>query len=520
MKLRSYIILFCTLTLSLAGCKKDESSIHNELDIISQVAYLYPDSAYRQWLILSKKGSKMEQDEIAHYNLSYIHIAYQNGMTFYNDELISKTINYYSKAHWNDSLKSYSFYYGGEIYNDLGDIQKAMFYYHKALETKSKQNSERLSEDIYRGLAKMFNRIGLYNQETENLRKALIFAKQTKDSISIIHCSELLASAYHRSGQRDKAIHLHNTALRSDIYRSYIKSVPKIAIASAAYNNLTGNYDESDSILKAITPQNIPLKDKGNYLSVAAETALLKSDTINAISYLERLINSSPLPDATKAATILASVRPTKHNVGHALLLSNSIYFMSNKSITRCMEASMTKIHDFKPLYTANTDTIPLQIIVFFSFILTAAIISLTIWVLGKHNDLKRLSVTLKKICHKRKDKIPFKHRLTDNEQIKTFIYHVQTARKCTTKEWDILSETIKITYPEFYNLFYSSPAISINERRVATLIKLGFPVKEIAKIMCKSENGISTIKSRLSKKLYNNDKATARDLDRIISSL
>lgn len=96
----------------------------------------------------------------------------------------------------------------------------------------------------------------------------------------------------------------------------------------------------------------------------------------------------------------------------------------------------------------------------------------------------------------------------------------MQTARKCTTKEWDILSETIKITYPEFYNLFYSSPAISINERRVATLIKLGFPVKEIAKIMCKSENGISTIKSRLSKKLYNNDKATARDLDRIISSL
>lgn len=99
MKLRSYIILFCTLTLGLAGCKKYKYSIHNELDIISQVAYLYPDSAYRQWLILSKKGSKMEQDEIAHYNLSYIHIAYQNGMTFYNDELISKTINYYSKAH-------------------------------------------------------------------------------------------------------------------------------------------------------------------------------------------------------------------------------------------------------------------------------------------------------------------------------------------------------------------------------------------------------------------------------------
>ena len=82
------------------------------------------------------------------------------------------------------------------------------------------------------------------------------------------------------------------------------------------------------------------------------------------------------------------------------------------------------------------------------------------------------------------------------------------------------MGERLKVVAPEFYRFFYETTAISTNEQRVASLIRLELPVKEIARIMCKSENGISTIKARLSKKLYNNPKATARDLDKIIASL
>ncbi len=96
-----------------------------------------------------------------------------------------------------------------------------------------------------------------------------------------------------------------------------------------------------------------------------------------------------------------------------------------------------------------------------------------------------------------------------------------ETSSAPTAEEWKQLEASVRQSYPAFVNGLASLnyPFSSI-EYRVTLLLKLNFPLKEIAVLTCHSKEGISSIRRRLCQKLLPVDRPSPKEWDRFVQSL
>lgn len=86
--------------------------------------------------------------------------------------------------------------------------------------------------------------------------------------------------------------------------------------------------------------------------------------------------------------------------------------------------------------------------------------------------------------------------------------------------DWAVIETAIKQCHPELYSSLRSVSVLTDMEWHVIMLIKLGLSTKKISEILYRSPNSISSVKSRLSKKLQGPEKSSARHLDELIRSV
>lgn len=87
-------------------------------------------------------------------------------------------------------------------------------------------------------------------------------------------------------------------------------------------------------------------------------------------------------------------------------------------------------------------------------------------------------------------------------------------------EKWGKLQQAIETACPQFIkNLRVLYPQISEQELRLCYLIKITVPVKGIATILCKSMSAITNMRTRLYKKLLN-EEGKASDFDKFIREL
>lgn len=86
-------------------------------------------------------------------------------------------------------------------------------------------------------------------------------------------------------------------------------------------------------------------------------------------------------------------------------------------------------------------------------------------------------------------------------------------------EDWDEIEERFKSVYPRFTNTLLTLRNMSQTELQVCLLLKLHVPPTEIANVLCKDTSSISTIRSRLYKKVFG-EKGSSRKWDEFIASL
>ena len=92
---------------------------------------------------------------------------------------------------------------------------------------------------------------------------------------------------------------------------------------------------------------------------------------------------------------------------------------------------------------------------------------------------------------------------------------------KIETEDWIKLDELINEIYPEFRNrIELLCNKLSQNQYRVSMLIKCKFAQVEIADIMNMSEEGVSSMRRRLSEKCFSGKNVRASDWDKFIYSI
>ena len=92
-------------------------------------------------------------------------------------------------------------------------------------------------------------------------------------------------------------------------------------------------------------------------------------------------------------------------------------------------------------------------------------------------------------------------------------------ATKLTEVDWEELTKAIHVVYPQFVQRLNELCSLSPTEFQVCLLIKLDIPLVRIADIVCRSKQGISSLRERLYKKFVGK-KGRPKDCDDFIRNL
>lgn len=143
------------------------------------------------------------------------------------------------------------------------------------------------------------------------------------------------------------------------------------------------------------------------------------------------------------------------------------------------------------------------------------------------HRNKKRIEEELLKIKEERQAlPQPIREAMNTVEQdfhqsdfYLTLRRRISNEERLTEEDWHKIEERLKSVYPRFTSTLLTLRSMSQVELQVCQLLKLHVPPTEIANVLCKDTSSISTIRSRLYKKVFG-EKGSSKKWDEFIASL
>lgn len=89
-----------------------------------------------------------------------------------------------------------------------------------------------------------------------------------------------------------------------------------------------------------------------------------------------------------------------------------------------------------------------------------------------------------------------------------------------SAEDWKRLETKVNQLYNGFTDRLYACLALSDNEYHICLLVKIGVTTKDIALLTSRTRQAISMAKQRLYKKITNEAKGKAEDLDEFVKNL
>jgi len=146
---------------------------------------------------------------------------------------------------------------------------------------------------------------------------------------------------------------------------------------------------------------------------------------------------------------------------------------------------------------------------------------------LNNRKEQKRLQLQIQQIReeHEKRPQ-PIKHAIeeVENEYFSSDDYmilrhRILSEKRLDEKDWNEIEEQVNKVYPSFSSRLQNLHAMSELEHQVCLLIKLRIPPTDIAIVLFRDVSTISTVRSRLYKKVFG-EKGGARDWDDFLLSI
>lgn len=222
-----------------------------------------------------------------------------------SDSLILKVIEY-ERTHPENKRYAEALYYGGRVYQDLGDFPNALDYYHDALDNIS--NNEK--DDILKGcilsqIGGILNSLRLFKRAIPYIEEAIALDSIRKDSINLVYDIELLGAIQLHAKKYNHAERIINKA------KKIAQAISPVDTAScntylAAIKYYKGDIDAALRFIRISLP-NIDSISRNVALSYACD--IYRNATIpdTALLYAHELIRSkNSLNRKTGYKTILS----------------------------------------------------------------------------------------------------------------------------------------------------------------------------------------------------------------------
>lgn len=283
-----HILLFLTSFVLLIGCAPREHD--KRLVGIDATIPEAPEKALR--LLDSIDIAELAEADRYYYDFLSIKAGDKAYIKHSSDSTVLKVIDYYSGK--DNELYIEALYYGGRVYNDMGDIPTALQYFHEALDNFPEDSPNlNLKANILSQTGRLLTSINLFDDAVPYIEEAIAIGEQLRDTLNMVYDIQLLGGTYRRARELDRADSLLHKALNlSSNLPPSIKAKSRMALAEIKFQQ--GELDSALILIRG-SIDSVSRMSRNNALAYASDIYLKKGFLDTAYIYACELLHS-PYP--------------------------------------------------------------------------------------------------------------------------------------------------------------------------------------------------------------------------------
>ena len=468
---------------------------------------------------------------------------------FRSDSIQKLLVNYYAN-HGIANEKMLAYYLLGRARYDIGEIPAALESFQDAAscaDTLSSDCDYRLLSRVHGQTARLFLEQEAPNNALAEINKVDKYARLSGDTLMWLVNITQKASAYQELDKPDSVFQINNTL--SDIYArlgytNYAastlfsslpflleqKDYPKASLILDKYEKESGLFDSLGNIAdgleiyyyyKGIFLQKTgKLKEAEDMFRKELSSAKDWRNKSAALRGLSMVFGQTGNTDSLKLyadKSFQARDSLYRTNLTKDIIRTQAIYDYTHFRL----QAEKERHHALASLYVAIILGVILCILLLIIYIVAirfrhhrerTQIVEQQLH--GRLSELEQ-QLTIKEIKEVEKE-------ISDSPLVNSFHIIAQSPKKNPSlEEWRQLRSLLRDRLPAFWNkLQESEPPLRIEEIDVCLLIRLQFPVKEIANLTGMSIQAISNVRRRLLQRVFHQSEGGSKEFDRLIMKL
>lgn len=534
--LRAVLFVVVALIFSISNSCGNSHSYPRELVVADSLCDNNPDSALT--LIRKIKTDQLSDNESWYLRLLKIKQKVKRNENFTDDKEAKVLVDHFEKE-GDKNLLPQALYCAGCIYISLNDTPQAIECFQSVLNIYADDKHNRLKAQCYYQLGYLLSMQGLDKAAIPWQKKALEIHTNTGEIERCIYDCENIAWSYQVIGKTDSTEIFLQKAWQLSMKLKNERIISEIASQFASMYNERGNLDKAKIYINIALAH--PQKQSVSPIySLAMEIYSKLGETKHTEAYCDSVMKYGNVYG--KKFAYQWQTRKALHQYG-TLLASPcfekySQYTDSIEKITPVgASANANALYNYSLIENTNTElkienntqrTFIVKAI-FVSIILFLMVVILTI-VFLRHKktleerlELNKKSLKEAKMLEEKANQDKENH-LLDKKMATTAIYKdiikiLNSHSQKMLPDWQLLSETVYEIYPMFNSSLYKFKKMSEIELHVCLLLKIGISMKDIAKLVCRSEDSVYSICRRLYKKNFS-DEPTAKKWKDLINSL
>ena len=470
--------------------------------------------------------------------------------TVFRSDSIQRLLVDYYESHGSANDRMLAYYLLGRACQDTHDYPDAIEFFMKAADcadtTDAKCDYAQLCR-VYSQMSNVFYHQNLIKEDLKYNNLAISYARRAKDTLSTIQGLVGNIAAYKRLGKLDSALYFCENAsnlARQSGYKNISAnilgggisilieqdSLDKAKTFMEIYEQESGFFNKSHDIAKG---REVYYYSKGRYY-LAEE----KYDSAEFF-FRKELREGQDFNNQNAASRGLALLYQKTHRPDSAskyalysYAMNDSVYaHMATQEVERMKAMYDYNYHKRLAEQKENEAYRNRNAAIIFGMLLMLCLLAVYIIVLhirrykGEADERERLlhtrlaeleqQLTIKEIRNVEQE-------ILASPLVNSFRIMAKTSvKKPTHKEWSQLHSFLRDRLPAFWNkLQESEPPLRIEEVDVCLLIRLQFPVKEIANLTGMSIQAISNVRRRLLQRVFHQSEGGSKEFDRLIMKL